>query len=219
MVRNKGVKVIPVATAVTAFVKGPHKRAGNGHVAASSKQSAASSKPSVAQLMKVPEKRPPKPKIELDLIDPPKNKSLARMLELVLGPSYLAGFVRRNPDGTIAKPKLVVMPKAAQQKPIHSVLGHLLPFAVMAFAIVGLFFEMQGDERILAQLGDPELYVDGAVYRSDQLSSANISFNGTDIYVSGWLNATASGPLVYNNFTCMRPVMCDTTENLVGVMF
>ena len=84
-------------------------------------------------------KRPPKPQVELGLIDPPQNRTLKRLLEVLLGDSYLAGHVRRLPDGTIAKPRLVVTPKASQHSIGALIAGQILPLLLVVWTLVGLW--------------------------------------------------------------------------------
>ena len=161
-------------------------------------------------------KRPPKPKVQLDLIDPPANAGLAKLLEFALGPNYLAGHVRRMPDGTIAKPRLVITPKASQHPAGSLVAGQFVSLLLIVWTLAGLWLELMGDERLLLQLGDPAKVVENVEYNSRLVNSSEmLDDNHTGLYLTGWVNASATGsnaPIVYANFTCMRPVRCGTAE-------
>jgi hypothetical protein len=163
------------------------------------------------------EKRPPKPEVELGLIDPPANRALARALEILLGESYLAGEVRRMPDGSIAQPRLHVTPKASQH-PVGTLIGgQFLAMLLVLWTLVGAYLELAGDERLLAQLGDPVRYVPNAVYTKRLANESVREANFSGLYVMGWQANSSAGngaraPIVYRNFTCMRPVLCGTAE-------
>ena len=162
------------------------------------------------------EKRPPKPAIEQDLIDLPNNPSARAALNFILGKNWHVGQVRMMPDGTMAKPRLQVLPKAIQGTPFRLIAGQLLGFIIFWWTIVGIWYELDGDERILAQLGDPELYIPNASY-DDALAeavAANITESTDALYVTAWVNTSYSGPIIYTNFTCMRPVRCDSPTAL-----
>jgi hypothetical protein len=216
MVRNKK-RVVPVLADVSpTAMDSPTKRGSFVAFAeaAGAIGKSASSEPSSEPITA---EKPPKPQLELDLINPPRNYTLARSLVLLLGDSYLAGEIRRNPDGTAAKPRLVIMPKASQHPTWQLVLGQLTALVLMLWTVVGLRYEVAGDERLLSLLGNPAAYFDGvaqpysaAAATPEQLAGEG-NFSG--LYVTGWANTTYSGPLVYRNFTCLQPVRCDTDEN------
>jgi hypothetical protein len=224
MVRNKGA-VVPVT--MGAKVGGPatpqsspaSRSASNRFFAMAGFPTTASGEPE-----KPKEKRPPKPEVELGLIDPPSNRALARALEVLLGESYLAGEVRRMPDGSIAQPRVHVTPKASQHPPGTLIAGQLVAMLLVLWTLVGVYFELAGDERLLAQLGDPARYVPNAVYMSRLVNETVREANFSGLYVTGWQpsnrsagsSGTLHAPLVYHNFTCMRPVLCGTAEAEAG---
>lgn len=155
-------------------------------------------------------KRPPKPQIELNLIDPPQNYRLAKLFTVLLGSSYLAGSVRRKPGGQVAKPRTVITPKAAQFEVGKLVLGQLLSFLFFTWTIVGLYFELIADERVLSMLGETTAYVENAEFNFDLVSEEEYNNNFSGLFATGWVNASYSGPLIYKNFTCMTPIKCNS---------
>jgi len=205
MVRHKNV-VVPVADR---GLEGPTHRSHNSSRSTNRRKVSAVPKGKLFEEPDEPEKKPPKPQIELNLIEPPKNPTIAKLLEIVLGPSYLAGHVRRMPDGSIAKPKLVVTPKASQHTPGSLLVGRLFSIVLVLWSMIGFYFELRGDERILSLLGDPSHYVENAEYNWQLLNWTLYHHNLSALYVHARVNSTFVGPMLYENFTCMYPVRCD----------